>query len=50
MPPEEGDSICDRCAAVIDLEETNPGPKGTEWEDASLCNDCCAEVTPVGGD
>ncbi len=33
-------TICDRCSADILLEEALTGDDGTEFEGATLCEDC----------
>ncbi len=43
IPRPLPDSICDCCAEPVDSDETQNGPAGTQWENATLCNDCFAE-------
>lgn len=40
---EEEMTICDRCAIQVPVEITSTPEKG-QWEGATLCPDCYAEV------
>jgi hypothetical protein len=37
------ETICDRCGQPVDVEDTST-PDGGEWEGATLCPSCFAEV------
>lgn len=43
MNEKTNDTICDGCARAVPLEETCT-PGSGEWEGATLCNDCYAEL------
>lgn len=41
------ETICDKCGNEISTEEANNCESG-DWEGATLCNDCYAEVCQEG--
>ena len=40
-------TICDRCSAEIEEEESNTCDVPGDWERATLCNECYAEIASV---
>ncbi len=42
---ESASSICDRCGTEISIEEARSAPASSEWDGATLCDDCYEEAT-----